>query len=79
MLQTSQEPAPKQAATTKLWYCRPAKVVGTQHQQNRKTVRKPEQCKYERIYKSLRLGFLRILAKYPKHAEGSCVRRELYI
>ena len=42
-------------------------------------VRKPEQCKYERIYKFLRQGFLRILAKYPQHAEGSCVRCELYI
>ena len=74
MLQTSQEPAPKQVATTKIWYFRTAKVVGTQHQQNRKTlsVRKPEQCKCERINKSLQ-GFLLILLKYPQHSEGSCV------
>ena len=74
MLQTSQEPAPKQVATTKIWYCRAEKVVGTQHQQNRKTpsVRKPEQCKCERINKPLR-GFLRILLKYPQHSEGSCI------
>ena len=80
MLQTTQEPTPKRVATTKIWYCRAAKVVGTQHQQNSKTlyVRKPEQCKYERIYKFLRRGFLRIPAKYPQHAEGSCVRCELY-
>ena len=47
MLQISQESAPKQVATTKIWYCRAAKVVGTQHQQNCKAllVRKPEQCK----------------------------------
>ena len=77
MLQTTQEPSPKGVATTKIRYCRAAKVVGTQHPQN--SVRKPEQCKYERIYKFLRRGFLRILAKYPQHAEGSCVRCELYI
>ena len=64
---------------TKIWYCRVAKFVCTQHQQNRKTIWKLEQCKCERIYKSLRQGFLRILAKYPQYAEGSCVRCELYI
>ena len=36
MLQTTQEPSPKRVATTKIWYCRAAKVVGTQHQQNSK-------------------------------------------
>ena len=68
MLQTTQESYPKQVATTKIWYCRAAKVIGTQYQQNHKTlkVRKPEQYKHERIYKFLQ-GFLRILAKYPQH------------
>ena len=81
MLQTTQEPSLKRVATTKIWYCRSAKVIGTQHQQNRKIFNfgNPEQCKYERIYKFLRQGFLRILAKYSQHAEGSCVRCELYI
>ena len=82
MLQTTQEPSLKRVATTKIWYCRAAKVVGTQHQQKSQNSFKfgnPEQCKYERIYKFLRQGFLRILAKYSQHAEGSCARCELYI